>query len=418
MCANLKHDCSMPVEPLDPLAGTWLLAVHVDGERKDYRVTFTVDGSELSAAVENWHLHGHRTGSRVHFLLQAQNGSGIGELNGELRDGALFGKFQTRFSPDGSWYGWRPKLELPREHVFVPSQCYRYFSHTFPPALKLVPGDKVSTKCLDSSGRDENGEYKSLGGNPLTGPFLVENAVPGDSLVVKLMRLEPNRNWAESGCAIVEHILSSPDGTPGNDQRQLERWNLDMTQMHAYLAEPANGAQVPFPIRPMLGCIGVAPPDNQAVPSYICGDFGGNLDYRHITSGTTLYLPVFHYGAYLFLGDGHALQGDGEVTGNALEVSTDVEFSIDLLHETNLPGPYAECADYIMAFGFGTSLDQASRSAIDRLHKVLRNRFQISTKMAALLLGCHLELDIPSLVGVYSSVVARMPRTILPKSAS
>ncbi len=85
------------------------------------------------------------------------------------------------------------------------------------------------------------------------------------------------------------------------------------------------------PLHPMLGCIGVAPPGDMVFRSGFLGAFGGNMDYNQMREGITVYLPVFQPGALLFMGDGHAAQGDGELTGNALETSMDIEFTVDVI---------------------------------------------------------------------------------------
>src|SRR5437899_8935481 len=110
------------------------------------------------------------------------------------------------------------------------------------------------------------------------------------------------------------------------------------------------------PLRPMLGCIGVAPGGNMALRSGFLGPYGGNMDYNQMREGVTVYLPVFQPGALLFMGDGHAAQGDGELTGNALETSMDIEFTVDLIRDKSSGGPRAENDEYLMAMGIGGSL--------------------------------------------------------------
>src|SRR5262249_58017615 len=106
-------------------------------------------------------------------------------------------------------------------------------------------------------------------------------------------------------------------------------------------------------LRPMLGCIGVAPPRKQALATGELGSFGGNLDYNEVREGTTVYLPVFQPGALLFMGDGHAAQGDGELTGDALETSMEMEFGVDVLQGQSTSGPRAENDEDLMALGIG-----------------------------------------------------------------
>src|SRR4029077_17302969 len=106
-----------------------------------------------------------------------------------------------------------------------------------------------------------------------------------------------------------------------------------------------------IPLGPMLGCIGVAPPGNMALRSGFLGAYGGNMDYNAMREGVTLYLPVFQPGALLFVGDGHAAQGDGELTGDALETSMDIEFVVDVIPGKSVAMPRAEDDEFLMAMG-------------------------------------------------------------------
>ena len=103
----------------------------------------------------------------------------------------------------------------------------------------------------------------------------------------------------------------------------------------------------------MLGCVGVAPPGYQSMRTVNLGVYGGNLDYSGLHEGSTLYLPVFQPGALLFIGDGHARQGDGELTGTGLETSMDVEFTVDLIEGQSLGQPRMEDDQFLMISGIG-----------------------------------------------------------------
>ena len=140
-------------------------------------------------------------------------------------------------------------------------------------------------------------------------------------------------------------------------------WNLDLSTGLARPAKPTEHLKdLAVPVRPMLGCVGVAPGFGAAaVRTGDSGRFGGNMDFNEIREGATVYLPVAQPGALLYVGDGHALQGDGELNGNALETSLDVEFSVDLVREKRLSAPRVENDEYLMAMGLGGSLDEAFR---------------------------------------------------------
>jgi len=113
----------------------------------------------------------------------------------------------------------------------------------------------------------------------------------------------------------------------------------------------------------MLGCFGVAPPGGQAISTDTSAEHGGNMDYRGFVTGVTAYFPVFAPGALFHLGDGHAVQGDGEIVGTGIEVSCDVQFTVRLLKGYRIGWPRGENADYIFSVGNARPLDQALQHA-------------------------------------------------------
>src|SRR5712664_965609 len=130
-------------------------------------------------------------------------------------------------------------------------------------------------------------------------------------------------------------------------------------------------------LAPMLVFVGVAPPGNQSLQSGHLGSFGGNMDYNQIREGVTMYFPVYHPGALLFVGDGHALEGDGELTGDALETSMDVEFTVDVVEGQSVDMPRAENDEYLMALGIGNSLTDALQSATTNLAQWLEHDYNL-----------------------------------------
>jgi acetamidase/formamidase len=304
-----------------------------------------------------------------------------------------------------------------RTHKFAPTQFYNYFASKYPPVLRVFPGDSVETHAVDAGGRDENGKRRSPGGNPLTGPFYVEGAWPGDTLVVKLTRLRLNSDKAGSGRQIVGSAL-----TPGyNRNQKLEdnfssEWKLDRAAGVARLAKPTDRLKnYEVKLKPMLGCIGVAPPQDQSFRSGWLSNWGGNMDYNQIVEGVTLYLPVFHPGALLFLGDGHAAQGDGELTGDALETSTEFTFTVDVIKGKGVPGPRAENAEYRMASGIANSLQDAVQQATTNLARWLIDDYKLNANEVAIVLGTAIRYDIAELVDPQLHVVAKIEKSVLAK---
>jgi acetamidase/formamidase len=167
------------------------------------------------------------------------------------------------------------------------------------------------------------------------------------------------------------------------------------------------------PLKPMLGCVGVAPRDGDVINTRDSGAHGGNMDYNHIQEGTTVYLPVNHPGALLFVGDGHAAQGDGELTGDALETSMNIEFQVDVIQNKSIGMPYAENDEYLMMIGIGGSLDQALQSSTTAMARWLEKEYKLTSAETAIVLGFAIKYDIADLVGTQVSIVAKLPKTTL-----
>jgi amidase len=165
----------------------------------------------------------------------------------------------------------------------------------------------------------------------------------------------------------------------------------------------------------MLGCVAVAPGQQWAIRTTDSGRFGGNMDYNQIVEGTTIYLPVNHPGAVLFVGDGHAAQGDGELTGDALETSMDIEFTVDVIESKNFGHPLAENDEYLISIGVGGSLDQALQMATSGMLRWLERDYKLSASEAAIVVGFTMKYDVVDLVGTQVSIAAKLPKTALAK---
>jgi acetamidase/formamidase len=169
------------------------------------------------------------------------------------------------------------------------------------------------------------------------------------------------------------------------------------------------------PLKPMLGCVAVAPAQEWAVRTTDSGRFGGNMDYNQIVEGTTLYLPVNHPGALLFVGDGHAAQGDGELTGDALETSMNIEFTVDVIEGRSTGHPLGENDEYLISIGIGGTLDQALQLATSGMMRWLERDYKLSASEAAIVVGFAIKYDVVDLVGTQISIAAKMPKSALAK---
>lgn len=321
-----------------------------------------------------------------------------------------------------------PAMLGAEDHQVFAKEYYRTFSATHPVLLRIRPGDVVATKTLDSSGHDEHGEARSPRGNPLTGPFFVEGAEEGDALRVHLRKLQLNRNWGYTGyrlglfavTPVFIETMSRDNLYPDRvikGYSNLVRWDIDLAQMRVRLLDPASGQQkLEFAARPMLGCIGVAAEGAFSPTSGPAGPYGGNLDYNEVREGATVLLPVYHPGALLYIGDGHALQGDGEATGNGIETSLDVEFSVDIVKKAHLSGPRLETPDYLISVGaqpeFVSDLNHGLQIATTDMVRWLTEEYKMDSWVAQLLLAYQCKYDIITVAG---SVGVKIPKSCLPK---
>jgi acetamidase/formamidase len=303
-----------------------------------------------------------------------------------------------------------------RIHEFSPAVFHRQFRGDVAPALRINRGDTVRTWTLDATGKDAHDRQLSAGGNPQTGPFYVEGALPGDTLVVHLRRIRLNRDTAVTTAQLIGSTLDPYYNEQLKDAEfPLAFWQLDRNVGVARLANAPSEKLKNFtvPLRPMLGGIGVAPQGGAAVRTGGLGQFGGNLDYNRLVEGTTLFLPVFVPGALLFIGDGHAAQGDGELMGNALETSLDVEFSVDVLPSESPRAPRLESAEHRMAMGIGGSLQVALQEATTNMAQWLEQDYGLNRSEVASVLGTAMNYDIAEVVDGDFNVVARLDKKLL-----
>jgi acetamidase/formamidase len=166
-------------------------------------------------------------------------------------------------------------------------------------------------------------------------------------------------------------------------------------------------------MKTMLGCISVAPAGELQYRGTDLGPYGGNLDYNDNVAGTTVYLPVFHPGALLGMGDVHAAMGDGEVVGTGLETSADVTFTVDVIRNDATPQPRAETADYLISFGVSGSVPESIQLATSQLAGWIKKKYKLSDSEVAILFAATLKYEITELVDSSFDVVAKVPKSIL-----
>jgi acetamidase/formamidase len=238
-----------------------------------------------------------------------------------------------------------------------------------------------------------------------------------------------NRNWGFTNYRLglfsltpgsIESLYSNnyKEGLVIPGRSNAVPWDLNLATGMVRLREPRSKTHpMEFPARPMLGCVGVAAPADFGPSSGISGPYGGNMDYNEIVEGATVVLPVFHPGGLLFIGDGHALQADGEPTGTGIETSMNVEFTVALRKGARISNPRLETADYIASIGsqpeFASPLDRALQIATSDMAEWLVKAHKLEPWAAHLLIGYQGKYDIVTVAG---SVALRIQRKWLPPS--
>jgi acetamidase/formamidase len=398
------------------LDGVWVLSQDVYGNTLYQRLTLKIAGSAVTGTLGRMAITGTAQKGALHFV--AGNDDLTNEFDGTLTGDRLSGTVVVTPKDDPkperrTWSATRMPVRPagpPRRHEFTPTMFQRQFSATIPPVLRIWPGDTVHTTTVDAAGMDEHGVSRVLGGNPQTGPFFVETAMPGDMLVVHLTRLRLNRDFAISDDGLVARATDSGLAVKLKDQFNMVRWHLDRDHGVATPEKPtAHLAKFIVPLRPMLGCIAVAPGFAAAPPgSGDSGRWGGNMDFNEVVEGATVMLPVGQPGALLYVGDGHAAQGDGELNGNALETSMDVEFTVDVVPQKAMSGPRVESATHIMTVGLAGSVDDSLRSATASLAQWLEQDYALTPSEIAMVLGTSVEYAIGEVADRNAGVVAKL----------
>jgi acetamidase/formamidase len=401
------------------ISGRWLVTADFYGTPLNYVLELGQQGDKLSGNFDGNKLEGSLDGDALHFLAKDELGSTT-ECTATIRNGTISGSLTFADIGDPAHPETRPftarpvpprRAGAPQRYDFQPKVFYRQFSAANKPVLTIAPGDTVHTTTVDADGVDEKGVNRVLWGNPQTGPFYVETTVPGDTLVVHLTRLKLNRDWALSYDSVVERGLNSDLAVKAKDNGKAVRWHLDAQRGLATPATPSEHlVNYSVSLRPMLGCVGVAPAfEGQNAPTTDdSGPWGGNMDFNGTAEGATIYLPVYVPGAFLYVGDGHAAQGDGELTGAALETSMDVEFTVDLLPGKRIRGPRLESATQIMAMGLAGSLDDAFRSATANMAQWLADDYKLTASEVAQVLGTAAEYQVSEVADRNAGIVLKI----------
>ncbi len=402
----------------DAITGQWLIARVVSGDTQFQKMMLKLENGKVTGAFGGGKkIEGTLQGDALHFI--ARDDFSTIECTATLSSGTISGKFaetlkeepkNVRQSAITATRRPAPRNGPAERHEFTPTTFFREFSASIQPVLHISPGDTVHTTTVDAGGGDERGVTRSYGGNPQTGPFYIDGAWPGDTIAVHFTRIRLNRDYAISDDGIVDRAVDSDLAVKLKDAGNNIRWHLDRERMVATSEKPGDHLKnFTVPLRPMLGCVATAPARGSVVTGD-SGGFGGNMDFNEVVEGVTVYLPVNWPGALLFVGDGHAAQGDGELNGDALETSMEVEFTATLIRNKRFNTPRVESDSQIMTVGMGGSLEESLRAAVSGMSQWLEQDYGLTPSEIAQVLGTSVQLNIGEVADRNAAVAAKLSK--------
>jgi amidase len=301
-------------------------------------------------------------------------------------------------------------------HRFDPTVYYTAMG-TYLPVLQIASGDSVQTTTVDARGQDAERRQAAERGNPQTGPFFVEGAEPGDTLAVHFDKLRPNRRYGWTRSVLASNVVDPDYVAKLPDDDTLAEWDVDVDAWTATLVSPKTSlGRFTVPLAPMLGCFGVAPAGRQAISCATSSHHGGNMDYRGFREGVTVYFPVAVPGALLFVGDGHAIQGDGEIVGTGIEISFDVAFTVRLLKGKRIGWPRAEDDEFLITAGNARPLDQALQHATTEMHRWLQEDYGFDSTGASIFLGQCVRYEVGNVFDPAYTMICKVEKKLIHKS--
>jgi len=291
------------------------------------------------------------------------------------------------------------------------------------PVMKVKPGDVLEVWTEDCfAGLVQTVEDLPsrviTAFNPQTGPFYVEGAEPGDTLVLHFVSIEPSRDWAMSTTFPLFGALTSTLRTVTLQDPLDEivwRYDVDATKRLVRFESRNGEYATELPLDPMHGTVGVAPAGGEVRSSLVPDAHGGNMDTPEMRAGTTCYLGVNVEGALFSLGDGHCRQGEGETCGVAVEAAMDTVLVVELIKGRTTPWPRLETDDHIMSTGSARPLEDAFRIAHGDLVMWLVDEFGLDKLDAYQLVSQIAESPVANVCDPNYTFVAKAPKAYLPK---
>lgn len=293
------------------------------------------------------------------------------------------------------------------------------FDASFPPVLEVESGDVVTVDCLSGEPEDLPESFTILpehrevlarcergpGPHLITGPIAVSGAEPGHVLEVRIRDIRLRQNWGWN-------LIAPNLGTLPEDFRELKRTfiPLDLVLEEAHMPWGSK-----LRLRPFMGIMASAPPpDWGRINSIIPRAHGGNMDNKELIAGTTLYLPVWNPGGQFLVGDGHAMQGDGEVCLTAIETSMSGSFELILRTDMRLDLPRAETPTHHLTMGFHSDLDVAVTIALRNMIALICERTELSREDAYMLCSLAADVRVTQTVDINKGIHVMLPKDALP----
>ena len=300
---------------------------------------------------------------------------------------------------------------MPRHHHLDP-HVFHNTRGAHSPAITIHPGDTITVETIDAHGYDANDTRRAPEPNPMSGPIALDGAEPGDALGVSIVDIALTRNtgWTRSSLA---HNVVDPAYVPTLPDRAKSTWSIDRTTRRVSPQDPpASLAGWSLPCDPMIGCFGVAPAGGEAISTATSGPHGGNMDWRGFKPGTTVWFPVAVPGALFFLGDGHALQGDGEISGTGVETSCLMTVTLSLRKRWPIAWPRGEDGNGRFTVGNARPLDQALQHATTEMSRWLAEDGHDGVAISHIL-GQAVRYEIANVYDPAYTVICRLPAGII-----
>jgi len=298
-----------------------------------------------------------------------------------------------------------------------------WFDAALPHVIEIESGERVTIDSLSGGPANLPGDgfhvppellevhaksQRRLPGHILTGPLGIRGARAGDVLEVRIIDVAVRQDW---GYTVVRPLA----GALPHDVQAFE-------QVITHLDRNTNVGRLPWgleiPLRPFFGVMGVAPPRNWgAISSIQPRAHGGNIDNKELVPGSTLYLPVFNDGAGFSVGDGHAVQGDGEVCTTAIETALTGTFEIHVRRDLQLDYPAAETPAHLITMGMDPDLDTATRDALRRMVPRVMHETGLSWNRAFMLMSLAADVRVTQVVNEHKGIHVMMPKAMLQRAA-